>query len=111
GGLVVSALFRSCRDAGGVPNLDSERAIIERSLAGLGVDTQNVNLFGVDEIEGANPHGIGTARGQLGSVHGGHAIERGLPGLRETGGTEAEKGSYHCKKTAQTHLAIVPLPG
>ena len=68
GALVDHLLHRPGRQRRRIPDLDLQRTVIDRSLSGLRVEMQDVDLAGVDQVQGANPDFPGSAARQLGGV-------------------------------------------
>jgi hypothetical protein len=84
GAFVVDALFFTGRNDGGIPDLDGQRPVVERGFTGVLIEMEDIGLAGVDEVKGADTHGIAAAGSEFRRVDRRHA-EEGLLGEKDGG--------------------------
>jgi hypothetical protein len=75
-------LLLTGRESGWIPNFHFQRPVIERSFAGIFIDTQNVDLAGVHQLESSDAHRVTSLGRQLRRVGFGDAEEFGGSVLR-----------------------------
>ena len=94
GALICHALFPARRNDRGIPDLDGQRAVVERRLAGILVVVKDVHLAGIDEFERTHTDRPPAAGSQLRRIASGRDAERGRRGrLGQNVGTAEKEGA------------------